>query len=91
MRQRSLPLDTGEANQTDMRTSALFEIVPHERKVERETRRSIASGRTPRHRLEIGDAFDLFQTLGKASVDLVITSPPFALAKTATAQRFRTT
>lgn len=76
MRQRSLPLDANEANQTDMRTSALFEIVPRERKIERETRRSVASGRTA-HRVELGDAFDLFRTLGKASVDLVITSPPY--------------
>jgi site-specific DNA-methyltransferase (cytosine-N4-specific) len=77
MRQRSLPLDTGERNETDMRTSALFEIVPQERKVERDTRRSVASGRTPRHRVELGDAFDLFRTLTKGSVDLVITSPPY--------------
>lgn len=77
MRQRSLPLDTGDGNETDMRASALFEIVPYETKVERETRRSVSSRRTPRHRVELGDAFDLLRTLSKGSVDLVITSPPY--------------
>jgi hypothetical protein len=78
MRQRALPLGTGEGNETDMRTSALFEIVPQDRRVERpDARRSVASGRAFRHRVELGDAFDLFRTLSKASVDLVITSPPY--------------
>lgn len=78
MRQRALPLSPGDTYDTNMGTSALLEIVPQKRKLERrDASRTTAYARGTRYRVDHGDAFDLLRDLGKASVDLIVTSPPY--------------
>jgi DNA modification methylase len=55
--------------QNDIATTSEVQLLP--------LARPSLSPRVPTYRVEVGDAFDLLRQLPKASVDLIITSPPY--------------